>query len=245
MLKAHLNPDYEGASRSFAFIDKSVAWMKDLISPTENPQLLDVGCGPGLYAERFAKAGYHVTGVDFSKRSIEYATQAATKQGLDITYHYQDYLQLALNERFDFAAMIYCDYGALSQRNRRLLMQRIYEHLKLGGKFLLDVFSVKKYESFADSQTWERYPTGGFWTEQPYTVLNGNYCYGDNVTLEQIAVLTRSKASVYYLWTTYFTQESLLEEALAAGFQLCGVFSDVAGTDYSEESQTVAVLLEK
>lgn len=245
MLKAHLNPDYEGASRSFAFIDQSAEWIKELVSPTENPQLLDVGCGPGLYAERFAKAGYHVTGVDFSKRSIEYATQVAAKQGLDITYHYQDYLQLTLNERFDFAAMIYCDYGALSQSNRRLLMQRIYEHLKPGGKFLLDVFSIKKHATFTESQTWEWYPDGGFWTEQPHTVLNGNYRYGDNVTLEQVAVLKQSEAAVYYLWTTYFTEESLIEEALAAGFQLCGVFSDVAGAAYSEESQTIAVLLEK
>lgn len=76
-------------------------------------------------------------------------------------------------------------------------------------------------------------------------MLNGNYRYGDNVTLEQIAVLTQSEAAVYDLWTTYFTQESLTKEVLAAGFQLCDVFSDVAGTAFSEESQTIAVLLEK
>ncbi|SDX93438.1 class I SAM-dependent methyltransferase [Eubacterium barkeri] len=245
MLKAHLNSEYEGASRSFAFIDQSVKWIKALVPSAEYPQLLDVGCGPGLYAERFAKAGYHVTGVDFSKRSIQHAVSSAEEQGLDITYHYQDYLQLALGERFNLVAMIYCDYGALSQSNRQRLLQRIYEHLKPGGRFLLDVFSMKKFAAFAERQTWERCPDGGFWTEQPHTVINGNYRYCDNVTLEQIVVLTQSEVSVYYLWTTYFTPESLIEEALAAGFKRCGVFSDVAGTTYSQESQTIAVLLEK
>ncbi|MEG2185099.1 MAG: methyltransferase domain-containing protein [Cloacibacillus sp.] len=245
MLKAHLTPEYDGASRSFDFIDKSVEWITALAPAVENLQLLDVGCGPGLYAERFAKAGCHVTGVDFSKRSIKYAVQSAAEQGFDITYLHQNYLQLALDKSFDFAAMIYCDYGALSRDNRQLLMQKIYEHLKPGGKFLFDVFSMQKYAAFSEGQTWERFPYGGFWTEKPHTVLNGNYCYCDNVTLEQIAVLTQSEASVYYLWTTYFTRKSLIEEALAAGFKLYGVFSDVAGAAYFEESQTIAVLLEK
>lgn len=245
MLKAHLNPEYEGASRSFAFIDKSVAWIKELVSPAESPQLLDVGCGPGLYAQRFTQAGYHVTGVDFSKRSIEYAQAVAAEQSMDITYHYQNYLQLALGKTFDFAVMIYCDYGALSRDNRRNLLQKVYEHLKPGGKFLLDVFSMEKYSDFVESQTWELCPEGGFWSEKPYTVLNNNVCYCNHVTLEQIAVLTQSEASVYYLWTTYFTQGSLIEEALGAGFKVCDVFSDVAGAAYCEKSQTITLLLEK
>lgn len=245
MLKAHLGPECEGASRSFAFMDQSVKWIKELVSPAEHPQLLDVGCGPGLYAERFAKAGYRVTGVDFSERSIQYAKRSAAEQGLEITYRYQDYLQLALAQSFDFAAMIYCDYGALSQSNRRLLLQKIYEHLKPSGKFLLDVFSMQKYVAFAEGQTWERNPHGGFWTKKPHIVLNGNERYGHNVTLEQIAVLTQSEVAVYHLWTTYFTQESLIEEALVAGFRLRGAFSDVAGTAISEKSQTIAMLFEK
>ena len=245
MLEAHLNPECEGASRSFAFIDRSVAWIKDQLPPAQNIQLLDVGCGPGLYAERFTHAGYHVTGIDFSKRSIQYAKRSAAEQGLAITYLYQNYLQLSLELHFDFAVMIYCDYGALSRDNRRLLMQKIYEHLKPGGKFLLDVFSMKKYADFTESQTWTCCPDGGFWSEKPYTVLNGNDRYGNGVTLEQVAVLTQSEASVHYLWTTCFTKESLLKETAEAGFQACGVFSDVAGSPYTKASQTLAVLLEK
>ena len=29
MLKAHLDPEFEGASRKLSFIDKSAAWIKD------------------------------------------------------------------------------------------------------------------------------------------------------------------------------------------------------------------------
>ncbi len=50
------------------------------------PLLFDIGCGPGIYAEKFARQGYYVTGIDFSKRSIDYAKNSALKQGLDISY---------------------------------------------------------------------------------------------------------------------------------------------------------------
>ena len=61
MLAAHLDPEFEGASRSFAFMDRSVDWICATAPPATHPRLLDLGCGPGLYAERFARAGYAVT----------------------------------------------------------------------------------------------------------------------------------------------------------------------------------------
>ena len=80
MLKAHLDPEFEGASRKLSFIEKSVEWIKDTIPSTSYPLLLDMGCGPGLYTEKFAQYGYKVTGIDFSHRAIEYAKNSALKQ---------------------------------------------------------------------------------------------------------------------------------------------------------------------
>lgn len=117
-------PNYERASRKLEFIEKSVDWIKEIIPPSSYPLLLDIGCGPGIYAERFFKMGYQVTGIDFSKRSIDYAQNSARKQGLDITYLYQNYLNMDLDKTFDFATMIYCDYGALSAADRKIVMKR-------------------------------------------------------------------------------------------------------------------------
>lgn len=77
MLKAHLDPDFEAASRKHSFITDSAAWIATQVSPQQNLYLLDIGCGPGLYAQEFARAGYKVTGIDFSKRSIRYAQKSA------------------------------------------------------------------------------------------------------------------------------------------------------------------------
>ncbi len=47
-------------------------------------EIADFGCGPGLYATRLAQRQATVTGIDFSKRSIQYAQEVATREGL---YH--------------------------------------------------------------------------------------------------------------------------------------------------------------
>lgn len=70
MLKAHLDPNFDGASRKLDFINKSVNWINKIAPPQKYKSLLDMGCGPGIYAEKFATSGYKVTGIDFSKHSI-------------------------------------------------------------------------------------------------------------------------------------------------------------------------------
>lgn len=245
MLQAHLAPDFEGASRKLSFIHQSVEWIAQTISPEKHPRLLDIGCGPGIYAENFSKKGYRVTGIDFSERSIAYARSSASEKGLSITYLFQNYLDMELEQAFDFAVMIYCDYGALPDSDRKKLMQKSYRSLKQGGKFLLDVFSTAAYDQFQERQTWETCPGNGFWREYSYITLSGFYKYPPNVTLEQITVIEKNTITPYYLWTTYFSAEALIKEAREAGFKVCDLFSDVAGTPYSDSSPTLAVLLEK
>lgn len=73
MLKEHLNSSSDGASRRKESIQK----ITDFVVSNSQPgtQLLDLGCGPGLYTSLFKEKGYEVTGMDFNKASIEYAIQ--------------------------------------------------------------------------------------------------------------------------------------------------------------------------
>lgn len=245
MLKAHLDPDFEGASRKLDFIEQSASWIKELLPPAQYPRLLDIGCGPGIYAEKFAQAGYNVTGIDFSRRSIEYARQSAQDKNLDISYLYQNYLEMDLDSQFDLATMIYCDYGALSTDDRRILLGRIHHHLKPGGKLLLDVFSMKKFNDFQERQTWEISPGNGFWRSSQYMEINGQYKYSENVTLDLIAIITEQEITPYYLWNTCFSEESLTKEVTHSNFNVCKLFGNVAGGPSHPESDTIAILLER
>ena len=124
LLEAHLNPGLEAASRQHDFMDQSVEWISKIAPSSGYANLLDLGCGPGLYAERLAKKGYHITGIDFSKRSIHYARNKAAESGQDIRYIYQNYLDLDYDHEFDLVTLIYCDFAVLSDLDRASLLKR-------------------------------------------------------------------------------------------------------------------------
>ena len=83
MLKYHLDPEGDLASRRSTSIDEIVDWM-DLRFDFSSKAVCDLGCGPGLYSERMARRGASVTGLDFSSRSIDYALQVARRERLAI-----------------------------------------------------------------------------------------------------------------------------------------------------------------
>lgn len=70
MLAYHLDEEGDLSSRNAVFIDQSVDWMASYFCIAESTRIADFGCGPGLYTTRLARKQAQVTGVDFSKRSI-------------------------------------------------------------------------------------------------------------------------------------------------------------------------------
>ncbi len=75
-LSTHLNQETDRASHRFETIDQVVTWIDSQLHLSEK-SLCDLGCGPGLYTQRFSNKGADVTGVDFSALSLEYADLSA------------------------------------------------------------------------------------------------------------------------------------------------------------------------
>ena len=83
------------------FIKKSVDWIKEITDGENRKKLLDLGCGPGIYAELFAERGFDVTGIDISGRSIDYAKENTVKKRSNIKYYQKSYLEMEYSEEFD------------------------------------------------------------------------------------------------------------------------------------------------
>src|SRR4051812_10326326 len=62
----------------------------DRTAPTGGERWLDVACGTGAVAERAARAGARVTGVDLPPALIDTASERAAEQGLEIDYRVGD-----------------------------------------------------------------------------------------------------------------------------------------------------------
>ncbi len=242
MLNAHLAPDKDGASRKHAFIEESVEWLASL--PVAGKRVLDLGCGPGLYAERLCDKGYHVTGVDFSQRSIAHARASALQAEKSIEYQHKDYLTLDYQNEFHMALLIYCDFGVLAPDARQTLLKKVYAALKPGGLFILDVYSLRQYDDFSDtlSVTFEE---GGFWRPVPYLCIKRDKRYSNDVFLEQYTVLTEQEQQTYNLWNHAFSQPELENDMRGAGFAHVEFFRDVTGRPFDEESPTLCAVGKK
>lgn len=245
MLEAHLNPNWEAATRKHEFLDRSVNWISTIAPPSQYRSLLDLGCGPGLYAERFHSAGYSVTGVDFSKRSIAYAKEQTVLNKSNIEYLYLNYLTIDYVERFDVITLIYCDYPALSSTDRHVLLGKVYRALRPHGKFILDVFTPLMRK--AESRSWQLYENGGFLSEKPYICLESVYQYDDEdrTELRQSIVLTEEAIHCYHIWDHFFTREALISEIQTSGFTSFEIYGDVAGKEFSDAGETVCGVLTK
>ena len=245
MLEAHLNPSWDAASRNHEFLDKSAKWISKIAPPSQYKQLLDLGCGPGLYAERFNNAGYSVTGIDFSKRSIEYAKEQSTLNKSNIEYLYQDYLEIEYTERFNIITLIYCDYAVFSITNRRILLRKIYQALNPNGKFIFDVFSPVMRKNV--NHSWEYRGNGGFYSAKPHILLEATYQYDDEdkTELDQQIVITEDGINCYAEWNHYFDKETLITEIQDAGFTKFEFFGDVAGEEYTDTGKTICGLITK
>lgn len=242
MLEAHLKPDADGASRQHSFIQESVDWITDLSRPGPGTKLLDLGCGPGIYAERFCQAGFQVTGLDFSRRSVSYAKAQAERHKLDITYNYQNYLDMDYTEEFDVITLIYCDYGVLPAADRQALLPKVYRALKKGGLFILDGFTAANYVDFKESEDIQ-YNEEGFWSPEPHICIQRNYPYCDTETyLEQYVIITNEDCQCYNLWNQVFSRALMEEELRGAGFSQMEFFDDVAGKQEAVQSKTICAV---
>lgn len=246
LLEAHLHPTWDAASRNHDFIHSSVEWISDIAPSKYYKKLLDLGCGPGLYAERFYKKGYTITAMDFSKRSINYGKEKAKENHSNIQYIYGNYLQIDYDNEFDLVTLIFCDYGALSHLQRRILLKKIYGAMKSGGKFIFDVFTPKNYQGKMESTTWYFNEGSGFWKEDTYLSIEAHYIYEGNIRLNQSIVIDKEdNISIYRIWDHYYTKYTISEELKQAGFKKIQIFSDVAGKPYDEESKTMCIMVEK
>lgn len=244
-MKAHLDPSTDAASRSPETILKTVDWISATLGLKIQDNILDLGCGPGLYAVLFAQQGLNVTGVDFSQNSIDYAIRKAREVGLQITFRCEDYLPLKDEAQYDTALLIYGDFCILSPSNRTKLLVNIHRALKSGGYLVLDVSTPVHRQRVGANEHWYA-DHAGFWREGHHLVLEGGFSYEDDIHLDQFVVIDESgDACIYHHWFQDYTPERIRKELEASTFQVVGLWSDLVGTPYHAESEWIVVVARK
>ena len=176
MLNFHLDQETELASRRFETIDQIVNWIDSQLG-LAGKRVCDLGCGPGLYARRFAARGADVSGVDFSAHSIDYARLKASENRQSIKYVIADYLSDELPTGFDVVTLIYTDYSVLSPAQRAALLARIRDMLNPAGRLVMDVAGVAALAQKRESTLIESRLMNGFWAQGDYVGIHSCFVF--------------------------------------------------------------------
>lgn len=228
LLEMHLNPDVDLASRTKQSIDDTIEFILKQCSNSKL-EILDLGCGPGLYAEKLAESGHNVTGIDFSETSIEYASNQEKARKLNIEYICNDYLTIDYKDKFDLVLLIYTDFGVLMPAEREKLLSNIYKALKPNGMFIFDVINNKDLaHKFQENKSWA-FEANGFWKDTPYLELTNSFHYkNEKVFLQQHAIIDQvENIKTYRFWTHYFETDDIIKLLTDNGFKSIESFENV------------------
>jgi SAM-dependent methyltransferase len=107
--------------------------------------LLDLGCGTGVHACAFARAGYRVTGVDQSASMLEYAQERARKARLEsndlgsVEFVLDDVREIALSRRFDVVTALFHVISYLPTNDAlHAALSKIAQHIEPDGLLIFD-----------------------------------------------------------------------------------------------------------
>ena len=241
MMKFHLDPQVEAASKRHAVIEAECAYLAQALDLKPGKTLIDLGCGPGLYLERWLATGAQLIGLDLSCVAVETAKK---RLNAPITWIVADYRQLPQTLKADAMTLIYYDFTALPVRDQVPLLKEIADHLNPGGRLALDVMTPQNHdeESFKITQR-----ESGFWSPDPHTEIHQVFIQeSPNVIIDQYTLI-----DTFGHWDTIRIQNRLLTPAelegmlKEAGLTPITWLSDLSGTPLDPSSKTLAVIAQK
>lgn len=241
MLKAHLSAETDAASYRPETIEAICSKLPDSMKLPLGASILDLGCGPGLYCKNLAGRGYALTGIDWSENSIRYAKELC--KGVSAKLICASYLEPLPHQNYDGAMMISQDYGVLAPKDRQKLLLNIRAAIKRGGRFAFDVSSAAAFEKLKQnaSQTWEA-AAEGFWRGHPYLTLQKMFLFPDVPASCSLYMVIDEETTVYRVWQTYFTLNSIERELSENGFEVEKITSGLAGEEWREDSDELGIV---
>lgn len=246
LLEAHLNPEFDGASRKLVTIEKTVHHLikNSVLKPGDN--VFDLGCGPGLYSSRFSQFGINMTGIDLSKKSIEYAKGKAKEQGLNIKYIQGNFFDMDYVGTFDKVLQVYGELSTFPNEERDRLLRIIHKALKKDGLFIFDVSTRELRKREGLKNKWVFFD-GGFWHSGRHIVLEQGFDYPEHDTwVDQYTIIREDgECKTYRMWFHDYSLETITDVLVNNGFQVKHIWSSLTGEEYKADGEWIAIMAQK
>jgi len=244
MLQEHLSQAHGMASRRLAKIDAQVAWIQQRFLQGDDKAILDLGCGPGLYAERFAHLGHRCVGLDFGPASIRHARGVAQAEGLDCRYTQGDIRTSDYGSGYDLAMLIFGEINVFTRAEALAILRKTAAALKPDGVLLLEPHTLKAIKEVGEQpSTWYSSP-GGLLCPGPHLALEENaWCADQRVATWRCYVVEAGSQSVtlYGQSLQAYGRDEYVSLLAEGGFPAVEFYPSLLGRDDMEQRAFFAV----
>ena len=249
MLREHLDQAHGAASRVDQERQLQLDWMWDKLGLQAGAQVLDLTCGPGLYAVALAERGCRVTGVDFGPASLAYARDLAKTRGVQAacTFVEQDVRRFSYpREQFEAALFIYGQLTVFEPAQTQTLLAQIATALKPGGRLVVELLNQERVDK--EDSNWWYTGQSGLWGDRPFLHLGERFWDSEGQrSLErfQILQLETGQLSEILLCDQTYAPQTMTGMMKRAGFAEVEVYFDWAGLPLYDASEWVVYLARK
>jgi SAM-dependent methyltransferase len=223
MLREHLTQEHNAASRRFEIVDSHVRWIHDEVLKERPTKVLDLACGPGLYANRLAGLGHGCVGIDFSPASVAYAQEQAGREGLDVNFIQHDIRTADYGDGYGFAMLIFGEFNVFRPAEAREILTKACRALVPGGLLLLEPHTFETVREVGmRPSTWYSSQSGLF-SENPYLCLEENLWDDDShVTIERYYIVDAATGDVTRHSSSMqaYTDEEYRAQLAECGFEV-------------------------
>lgn len=246
MLREHLDQSHGAASRQRPEILRQVDWLWQRLGLTAGARVLDLTCGPGLYAVELARRGAEVLGIDFGPASIAHARELAARQGVaDRCTFLQADVRSALPDQagqgFDAALFIYGQLSVFPRQQTARMLREVAAALRHGGRLAIELLDFARIDK-SDS-TWWFTDDRGLWGDRPFLNLGERFWDAEaRAAIDRFHVLDLESGQMQVIGLSDCGYET--EEVLAllgeSGFSAAEAFPAWDGLDLYDAAEWVA-----
>lgn len=191
MLREHLDESHGAASRQTTERDQQIQWLWDHLGLEQRCRVLDITCGPGLYAVDLAKRGCQVTGIDFSPAAIAHARGLAKQNGVQdsCTFLEQDVRKMDFaGADFDAAIFLYGQLAVFPPIEAQRLLDQSASALRPGGSLVVELLNQDNIDK--RQSTWWYTDNTGLWGDGPFLHLGERFWIDEEkMSIERFTIL--------------------------------------------------------
>jgi SAM-dependent methyltransferase len=238
MLGEHLAQTHDGASRRSERIAAHVRWIDDEVLGGRPTRVLDLACGPGLYAARLAALGHDCTGIDFAPAAIAYARTTAQDAGLRCTYQLADIRTADYGHNYGLVLLIFGELNVFRPADARAIVAKAGRALAPGGLFLLEAHTLAAVRRMGEAPPTWRTGEAGLFSARPHLRLEESFWDQDGqVASRRYLIVDAERAQVGWYAESVQAYTDVEYGALlrAGGFRLRATYPALDGSSEADE----------